>query len=153
MLEEGQKAPDFKLPSSSGEEVSISKLTGKKVVLYFYPKDNTAGCTEEAKDFESSKNDFYSSNALILGISRDSLKSHCKFIEKANLSFELLSDEAGIVLREYGVLKLRNVYGKESMCVDRSTFLIDEASVIRKIWRRVNVKGHAAAVLEELKKL
>lgn len=149
----GNQAPDFNLPSTTGNNISLSDLKGKKVVLYFYPKDNTSGCTLEAKDFDNLKTEFESSNAVILGVSPDSIKSHNSFIDKQCLSFTLLSDESKEVLQTYQVWVEKSMYGKKYMGVERSTFLIDEAGKIAQIWRKVNVPQHAQAVLEACKKI
>ena len=142
LLLEGQKAPDFKLLGSDKKEHKLSDYLNKKVILYFYPKDNTPGCSKEAQDFKEYIKDFNENNAVIIGISRDSLKSHDKFIEKYNLPFVLLSDTDETVCNLYGVLKEKTMFGKKSFGIERSTFVIDEYGVITKIYRKVKVAGH-----------
>lgn len=142
LLEEGMNAPDFKLVGSDKKEHKLSDYINKKVILYFYPKDNTPGCSREAQDFKESIKDFTDNNTVIIGISRDSLKSHDKFIEKYDLPFLLLSDEDEVVCNLYGVLKEKNMFGKKCFGIERSTFLIDEKGIITKIYRKVKVAGH-----------
>jgi peroxiredoxin Q/BCP len=153
MLEIGNKAPDFCLPNQDSEEVCLRDLQGSWVVLYFYPKDNTPGCTTEALDFTALKSEFEKLGATILGISPDSIKRHCNFIEKKNLKITLLSDEEKEVAQKYGVWQLKKMYGKEYMGIVRSTFLINQDGEIAYIWPKVKVKGHAQEVLEKLKEL
>lgn len=150
-LQVGMLAPDFTLPSTSGVDVQLSKLRGKKVVLYFYPKDCTSGCTLESQGFRDEKNKFNKLNAVILGVSRDSIKSHHKFIEKEQLNFELLSDGEENACQLYDVIKDKMMYGKKVRGIERSTFLIDEDGVIQHIWRKVKVDGHVAEVLAAVK--
>ena len=147
------KAKDFTLQASSGENVSLSDYKGKAVILYFYPKDSTLGCTTEACDFRDNSDIIKEGNAEILGISLDSINSHEKFIEKNNLPFLLLSDPDHKVCEMYGVWQLKKNYGKEYMGIVRSTFLIDKDQNIVKEWRNVRVKNHVEEVTEELKKL
>ncbi|WP_417318160.1 thioredoxin-dependent thiol peroxidase [Emcibacter sp.] len=147
MLETGQKAPEFKLPDENGEEVSLSDYKEKNVVLYFYPKDSTPGCTNEAKDFSRLINDFAACDTVVLGASRDSVKRHQNFITKQDLKVKLLSDESGTLCEDYTVWVLKKLYGREYMGIERATFLIDGEGVIRQIWRKVKVKGHAEEVL------
>ena len=147
------KAYDFTLPASNGKNISLSDYKGKAVILYFYPKDSTPGCTTEACDFRDSVQKPENENAVILGISTDSLNSHEKFIEKNDLPFLLLSDENHEVCEKYDVWKLKKNYGKEYMGIERSTFLIDKDQNIVKEWRKVRVDGHVNEVMEELKKL
>ncbi len=147
------KAYDFTLPASNGENVSLSDYKGKAVILYFYPKDATPGCTTEACDFRDSVKKSENEDAVILGISVDSVNSHEKFIEKNDLPFLLLSDENHEVCEKYDVWKLKKNYGKEYMGIERSTFLIDKDQNIVKEWRKVRVDGHVNEVMEELKKL
>ncbi|GEQ23532.1 peroxiredoxin [Clostridium butyricum] len=147
LIEEGLKAPDFKLLGSDKKEHKLSDYINKKVILYFYPKDNTPGCSREAQDFKESIKDFTDNNTIIIGISRDSIKSHDKFIEKYDLPFLLLSDEEETVCNLYGVLKEKTMFGKKSFGIERSTFLIDENGIIKKIYRKVKVAGH----VDELK--
>lgn len=150
-IQEGLKAPDFILTGSDGASHSLSDYIGKKVVLYFYPKDNTAGCSKEAQCFVDNFTVFNDLNAVILGISRDSINSHDKFIKKLNIPFILLSDENETVCNLYEVLKEKNMYGKKKIGIERSTFLIDENGIITKIYRKVKVDGHIDAILNQLK--
>lgn len=149
-LSVGEKAPDFTLPKDEGGTLSLSELQGKKVILYFYPKDNTSGCTAEACSFRDAKAEFDEKNAFIIGISKDSIKSHKKFKEKLGLNFSLLSDETGEVCEKYGVWVKKSMYGREYFGIERSTFLIDEEGRISQIWRKVKVPGHSTAVLQEI---
>ncbi|HEC00881.1 MAG: thioredoxin-dependent thiol peroxidase [Emcibacter sp.] len=153
MLDVGQKAPDFSLPNENGDIVSLSDFKGKKLVLYFYPKDSTPGCTTEARDFTAKKAEFEAAGAVILGASKDSIKRHQNFIAKQDLKINLISDEDGILCEAYGVWILKKLYGREYMGIERATFLIDQNGVIQKIWHKVKVKGHADAVLEAVKEL
>ncbi|WP_315070512.1 peroxiredoxin [uncultured Clostridium sp.] len=141
-LQEGIKAPDFTLIGSDKKEHRLSDYSNKKIILYFYPKDNTPGCSQEAQDFKNAIEEFSSKNTVILGISRDSIKSHDKFIAKYDLPFILLSDEDETVCNLYGVLKEKNMFGKKSIGVERSTFLINEDGIITKVYRKVKVPGH-----------
>ena len=150
-LKTGDKAPDFKLPTDGGGSLSLKELKGKSVVLYFYPKDSTPGCTNEAKDFRDLHNAFVKAGALVVGASKDSVKRHDNFKSKNDLPFALLSDEDGVLCDAYGVWVLKKLYGREYMGIERATFLIDAKGVIRQVWRKVKVKGHAEAVLEALK--
>jgi peroxiredoxin Q/BCP len=150
MLEVGKKAPSFKLKNQDGKVISLSDLKGKKVVLYFYPKDDTPGCTKEANSFRDEFPKFGSLNALILGVSPDSAESHKKFIAKYKLPFDLLSDENKEVLEKYEVWKEKNNYGKIYMGVERTTYIIDENGLITKIFNHVKVEGHSAAIQEAL---
>jgi len=147
----GKKVHDFTLPATGGKDVKLSKLKGKSVVLYFYPKDDTPGCTLEGQDFRDLHAKFTRRNAVILGVSRDSLKSHDRFCGKFDFQFDLLSDEDEKVCTLFGVLKEKNMYGRKVWGIERSTFLIDARGVLRQEWRKVQVKGHAAEVLEALK--
>ena len=149
-LEEGMIAPDFTLPSSAGKEVILSALRGKRVVLYFYPKDMTPGCTTEAQEFSALAKKFAKSETSIFGISADSLGSHNKFIEKEQITFSLLSDESKEMLVRYGVWVEKSMYGKKYMGIERTTIIIDEKGRIEKIYRKVKPEGHAACVLEDL---
>lgn len=149
----GQSVPDFTLPASNGTEISLSDFRGKKVVLYFYPKDMTPGCTTESCDFRDYNPQIETAGAVILGISPDDLKSHGKFVEKHGLPFPLLADTEREVSQLFGVWKLKKNYGKEYMGVERSTFLIDRGGRLAKEWRKVKVAGHAAEVLEAVKEL
>lgn len=149
-LTEGDIAPDFSLPSSKGEMVKLSSLKGKNVVLYFYPKDDTSGCTKEACTFRDNLPKFENLDAVILGVSKDSLDSHQKFIKKYGLNFTLLSDEGLKAHELYDTWKQKNMYGKKYWGTERSTFVIDKNRKIKKIFRRVNVDGHEKEVLEVL---
>ena len=151
---EGMQAPDFKLKNEKGEDVSLRDFAGQKyVLLYFYPKDQTPGCTAEACDFRDSHQSFSDLNAVILGVSPDNEKAHAKFIDKHGLPFSLLIDEDHAVSEAYGVWKLKKMYGKEFMGIERSTFLIDPTGTVIKEWRKVKVKGHAEETLETLRDL
>jgi peroxiredoxin Q/BCP len=149
----GSKAPEFCLPNQSEEEVCLSQYRGKWVVLYFYPRDNTSGCTREAQDFSSYVRDFEKLGAVILGVSPDSVKSHQNFIVKKDLRITLLSDQSHEVMEAYGVWQLKRMYGKEHMGVVRSTFLIDPEGKIAAVWRKVKVRVHVEEVLSRLKEL
>lgn len=149
-LQIGDQAPDFTLQSDSNKTVSLKDFRGKKVILYFYPKDNTPGCTREACDFRDGLNHFDQKNAVILGISKDNPTRHQKFKEKYSLPFPLLSDEKGDVCVAYGVISQKSMFGRSFLSIQRSTFMIDEAGVIRAIWRKVKVNGHTQQVLDEL---
>ena len=150
MITVGSIAPDFTLASDTGETFTLSGLKGKKVVLYFYPKDNTSGCTKEACDFRDSLSDFDHQNAIVLGVSKDCLKSHASFRLKQNLTFPLLSDETGEVCEKYGVWVEKSMYGRKYMGIDRATFLINEQGIIQAVWRKVKVPGHVDSILEIL---
>lgn len=150
-MEIGNLAPYFTLMGSDGKEHKLSDYIGKKVILYFYPKDNTPGCTTEACDFRDNIDKITNQNAIVVGISKDNLNSHNKFIEKFNLPFILLSDEDKIVCELYDVIKEKNMYGKKVLGIERSTFIINEEGYLIKEFRKVKVKGHIDAVLEELK--
>ena len=150
-MEIGNLAPDFTLMGSDGKEHKLSDYIGKKVILYFYPKDNTPGCTTESCDFIDNIDKITNQNAIVVGISKDNLNSHNKFIEKFNLPFILLSDEDKIVCELYDVIKEKNMYGKKVLGIERSTFIINEEGYLIKEFRKVKVKGHIDAVLEELK--
>jgi peroxiredoxin Q/BCP len=151
MPEEGKKAPDFTLKNQNGETISLNDFKGKNVVLYFYSKDNTSGCTAEACSFRDDFPKFEKTGAVILGVSPDSVESHKKFIQKYNLNFDLLSDEKKEVLEKYGVWKEKSMYGRKYMGVVRTTFVIDNEGKIKKIFRKVKVDGHNKEVLEALK--
>lgn len=150
MLKEGNKAPTFSLPNQDGKKISLKDFLGKKVVLYFYPKDMTSGCTKEACDFRDHIKLFNNKDVVVLGVSPDSVQSHKKFQEKYNLPFDLLSDESKKVLEKYGVWKEKSMYGKKYFGVERTTFIIDEKGKIKKIFPRVKVEGHVKQVLEAL---
>jgi peroxiredoxin len=149
----GDRAPDFTLPTDGGGTLSLSDLKGKKVVLYFYPKDSTPGCTQEALAFRDALNAFEKEGAVIVGVSKDSVKRHDNFKAKQDLNFALASDADGDVCERYGVWKKKKLYGREFMGIERSTFLIDERGKIQTVWRKVKVKGHADEVLEAVRAL
>jgi len=149
----GDKAPAFDMAASSGKRVSLAELAGKNIVLYFYPRDDTPGCTIEAKDFRDMIKDFEKANTVILGVSKDTVKSHDKFKEKYCLPFPLGSDEDGSVCEAYGVWVEKSMYGKKYMGIERATFLIDSKGVLRKTWRKVSVDGHAKEVLASAQEL
>jgi peroxiredoxin Q/BCP len=149
----GDKAPDFTLPADGGGEVSLKALKGKPVVLYFYPKDDTSGCTAEACAFRDALADFSRLKAQVIGISRDSVASHDKFKRKYKLPFPLASDADGTVCEAYGVWVEKSMYGRKYMGIERSTFLIDGKGVVRAVWRKVKVPGHAGAVLDAARAL
>lgn len=149
----GDKAPDFALPGDDGQAISLSAFKGKRVVLYFYPKDDTPGCTTEARDFTALMPEFEALGVAVIGASKDSVKKHDAFKAKYCLAFPLVSDEAGDLCERYGVWVEKNNYGKKYMGIARTTFLIDGQGVIRKIWNKVKVEGHAKNVLEAVKAL
>ncbi|GBD88132.1 putative peroxiredoxin bcp [bacterium BMS3Abin03] len=153
MVEEGKKAPAFILKDQDGKKVSLNDFKGKNVVLYFYPKDNTSGCTKEACNFRDEFPKFGKLKAVILGVSPDSVESHKNFAEKYNLPFTLLSDEKKKVLEKYGVWKEKNMYGRKYIGVERSTFIIDKNGKVQRIFRKVKVADHNKEVMEALKKL
>jgi thioredoxin-dependent peroxiredoxin len=153
MLQEGKKAPDFTLPGDGGNKIKLSALKGRPVVLYFYPKDDTAGCTKEAVAFTDLKAEFDAIGAIVIGISPDSAASHDKFIAKHDLAVRLASDEDKKVVEKYGVWVEKSMYGRKYMGVERTTFLIDATGKIASIWRKVKVPGHAEAVLEATREL
>ena len=149
-IEIGMMAPDFNLMGSDNKEHKLSDYRGKRVILYFYPKDNTPGCSLEAQDFKNYHQKFLDNNTVILGVSRDSLKSHDKFITKYELPFVLLSDENEEVCKLYEVLKEKNMFGKKVFGIERSTFIIDENGILTHEFRKVKVKGHIESILEIL---
>ena len=150
----GSPAPDFTLPTDGGGSVTLSALKGKPVVLYFYPKDDTTGCTAQACGFRDQLPDFSGVGATIIGISKDSVKSHDKFKAKYSLPFTLASDaEPGQVCESYGTWVEKSMYGRKYMGIERATFLIDKDGVVRQIWRKVKVAGHVAEVLTAVKGL
>ncbi len=153
MIEINCAVPDFTLISSDNQEHKLSQYRGKKVILYFYPRDNTPGCSTEACNFRDSNDVFINKNAIIIGISRDSLKSHTKFIEKFNLPFILLSDEKEEVCNLFNVIKEKNMYGKKVFGIERSTFIINEEGILVKEYRKVKVKDHVSTVLKDLELL
>ena len=150
-LKEGDRAPDFSLPASSGKSVSLKELAGKKVVLYFYPKDNTPGCTREACSFRDSHVELERAGVVVLGVSADSLKSHAGFISKHNLPFLLLSDEGAAVASAYGAWGEKSLYGRKFMGMNRMTFLIDEGGAIARVWPKVKPDGHSEEVLAAIR--
>jgi peroxiredoxin Q/BCP len=150
MIKEGSPAPDFTLPADDGSLVSLSDFRGKKVVLYFYPKDNTPGCTTQACDLRDNHARFRARGAVVIGVSPDSVNSHAKFRGKYDLNFPLLSDEDHRVAEAYGAWKEKSMYGRSYWGIERSTFFIDEEGVIQEVWRKVKAKGHAERVAELL---
>ncbi len=150
MLEAGKKAPVFELPSSDGDTVALADLAGKYVVLYFYPRDNTPGCTVEAQDFTAQLPKLKKAGAVVLGVSKDSIASHCKFRDKYQLTFPLLTDADGKVMEAYGAWGEKVMYGKKMLGVIRSTVLIGKDGKVIRHWAKVSVKGHAEAVLAEV---
>jgi len=147
MLHDGDKAPHFALPTESGEELELSRLEGKPVVLYFYPKDDTSGCTLEAKDFSRLAPEFRKAGVEVVGLSPDSVESHAKFRKKYDLAVRLAADADKVVANAYGVWVEKSMYGRKYMGVERSTFLIDKTGRIARSWRKVKVPGHAQDVL------
>jgi peroxiredoxin Q/BCP len=152
-LQVGDKAPDFTMPADGGGTVSLAALKGRPVVLYFYPRDDTPGCTTEACGFRDAMPDFAQLDAAIVGVSRDTAAKHDKFKAKYSLPFTLGADESGAVTEAYGVWIEKSMYGKKSMGIERSTFLIDRDGVIRGVWRKVKVAGHVDQVLEAARTL
>lgn len=150
MIQEGKKAPAFSLPSTDGGKTSLKDYAGQKLVVFFYPKDMTSGCTVEANDFKSAMRKLKNRNTAVLGVSKDSLESHDKFIAKEKLNFPLLSDPEGKVIEKYGAWGEKNNYGKKYMGIIRTTVLIDEKGKVAKVWSKVRVKGHVDAVLEAI---
>ncbi|QOP40535.1 thioredoxin-dependent thiol peroxidase [Sulfurimonas marina] len=153
MIEVGAAAPEFCLPNQDDVEICLRDLKGKWIVLYFYPKDSTPGCTTEACEFTEAMPEFGNMDAIILGVSADSTKRHRNFIEKQNLSITLLSDESTDMMQEYGVWQLKKNYGREYMGIVRSTLIIDPQGVVQAVWEKVRVKGHVEAVKEKLAEL
>jgi peroxiredoxin Q/BCP len=152
MLKIGKKAPDFHLISGDGKNYSLKDFAGRKLVLYFYPRDNTSGCTKEAHSFESKQAAMKKNGAIVVGVSSDSVDSHVKFAQKNALTFPLLSDEKKGVVKAYGVWKEKSMYGKKYFGIERTTVVIDEKGIVRHIFHRVKVEGHADEVLNILKK-
>ena len=152
-VSEGDRAPDFTIERDGGREISLSDLKGRKVIVYFYPKDNTPGCTTQACDFRDAMPDFSGVSAEIIGISRDSVKSHDRFRERHDLPFALGADVDGAVCDAFGTWVEKKMYGRVSMGIERSTFLIDEDGVVRKVWRKVRAKGHVEQVLAAVREL
>lgn len=147
-LQVGTVAPDFQLPGNGNTIISLKDFRGKKVVLYFYPKDDTPGCTNEAKDFTTLKSEFENANTIVIGISKDTPAKHDKFIDKHDLHVLLASDEAGAILEAYNVWVEKNMYGRKYMGIERATYLLDDKGLVHHIWRKVKVKGHAQQVLD-----
>ena len=150
MLKVGDEAPDFNLPTGGGKRLGLRDLKGKKVVLYFYPKDNTSGCTKEACSFQENLSAFRKKGAVVIGVSADSVASHAKFAEKYDLAFPLLSDESKDIMKSYAVWKEKSMYGRKYMGIERTTFIIDEQGVITHIFPKVKVEGHAEEILKAL---
>lgn len=149
----GDKFPEFNLPRDGGGELALSDFKEKNLVLFLYPKDDTPGCTTESIEFTAMQDEFDKAGAAVVGLSKDTVKKHDKFIEKHSLSVPLLSDEDGALIEPLGCWVEKNMYGRTYMGIERTTFLIDRAGVIRKIWRKVKVKGHVAEVLEATQEL
>ncbi len=152
-LEVGQVAPLFEGLTDEGGAIALLELKGRNVVLYFYPKDDTPGCTIEAQDFTRKIDEFEKLGTIVLGVSKDSKASHCKFIEKYQIAFNLLVDESAEICEKYGVIKQKSMFGKKYMGIERSTFLIDKLGKIAKIWSPVKVNGHVEEVLKAIKSL
>lgn len=153
MIETGAPAPDFTLPRDGGGQITLSALRPKKVVLYFYPKDDTSGCTAEALDFTARAAAFEAAGAMVIGISKDSVAKHDKFVSKHGLAVALASDEGQDTCERYGVWAEKSMYGRKYMGIERSTFLIDGTGTVRAVWPKVKVPGHAEAVLAAVKAL
>ena len=151
--EPGSKAPAFTLEMDDGERLSLKDLRGKKVVLYFYPKDDTPGCTKEAAAFSGDLTKFRRAGAIVIGVSKDSAAKHQKFKAKHKLKIQLGADEEGKVIEKYGVWVEKSMYGRKFMGIERATFLIDEKGILRRVWRKVKVVGHSVEVLEAVKAL
>jgi peroxiredoxin Q/BCP len=149
----GKKIANFELPATGEQTIKLSALKGQKVVLYFYPKDSTPGCTQEGQDFRDQYPKFKRAGAVVYGISRDSIKSHERFKEKQQFNFDLLSDENEQLCTLFDVIKEKNMYGKKVLGIERSTFLIDEKGVLQREWRKVKVAGHVEEVLQAVKQL
>ena len=149
----GQPVPDFSAAATSDRTVSLSDLRGRNVVLYFYPKDNTPGCTTEGQDFRDCHDDFDALDTIVLGVSRDSIKSHENFRAKQSFPFDLIADGDETLCRLFDVIKAKNMYGRQVMGVERSTFLIDKNGVLRQEWRKVKVPGHVDEVLNAVRSL
>ena len=147
----GKKITDIKLAATGDQTLQLSDFKGKNIVLYFYPKDSTPGCTLEGQDFRDNKRKFSARNTIILGVSRDSVKSHDNFKSKQSFTFELLSDPDEKLCKQFDVIKEKNMYGKKHMGIERSTFLIDEEGILIHEWRKVKVKGHVEEILEVVK--
>ena len=153
MLDQGKKAPDFTAPDQNGNQHSLSAYKGKWVILYFYPKDMTPGCTTEACNFRDDFPEFNKLDAVILGVSKDSVQKHLKFVQKYDLPFSLISDENGTICETYGVWQEKSMYGKKYMGINRSTFLINPEGNIARVFPKVNVKTHAEELLQAIEEL
>ncbi|MAQ82924.1 MAG: thioredoxin-dependent thiol peroxidase [Maritimibacter sp.] len=151
MIEKGQTAPDFTLPRDGGGTVTLSELQGAPIVLYFYPKDDTSGCTREAQDFTEAANAFKAAGCTILGVSKDTVAKHDKFREKHDLGITLLSDAEGNVCETYGTWVEKSMYGRKFMGIERTTFLIDAKGTVQHVWNKVKVAGHVSEVLAAAK--
>ena len=149
----GNKAPNFNLPVNGGQTTSLNSLTGKNVIVYFYPKDDTPGCTKEACGFRDAMPDFNKANTVVIGISKDTIEKHGKFISKYDLNFSLASDENNSMCDDYEVWKEKNMYGRKYMGIERSTFLVDGKGILRAEWRKVKVSGHVDEVLAAVQAL
>ncbi len=149
----GKKVPGFELPATGEQTLKLTDFKGKKLVIYFYPKDSTPGCTTEGQDFRDNYNKFKRANTVVLGVSRDSIKSHENFKAKQEFPFDLLSDKEETLCTLFDVIKEKNMYGKKVMGIERSTFLLDEKGVLRQEWRKVKVAGHVDEVLAAVKAL
>lgn len=147
----GKKAPDFSLPRDGGGTISLSDYKGQKVILYFYPKDDTSGCTKQACTLNENLSSFNKLKAQIIGVSKDSVKKHDKFKEKYGLQFPLASDEIGTTCEDYGVWVEKSMYGRKYMGIERTTFLIDETGKIERIWNKVKIEGHEQELMDALK--
>lgn len=153
VIAQGQNVPDFELPATGDKQLSLADFKGKKLILYFYPKDNTPGCTQQGQAFRDSVTEFEALNTIILGVSRDSVKVHEGFKNKQNFPFDLLSDQEEKLCQSFDVIKMKNMYGKQVRGIERSTFLIDEHGVLIHEWRKVKVKNHVDEVLQYIKQL
>lgn len=153
IVEVGKKVPAFKIPATGDQTISLSSLKGKNVVIYFYPKDNTPGCTTEGQDFRDSMAKFKRQNCVILGVSRDTLRTHENFKAKQKFPFELLADTEEELCNLFDVIKLKNLYGKKHLGIERSTFLLNDKGVLKQEWRKVKVKEHVDEVLKAVKTL
>ncbi len=152
-LEVGDKAPDLKLPATGGKEINLNDYKGRKLVVYFYPKDNTPGCTQEGRDFRDLYKEFQDAGADVIGVSKDSLRSHENFIEKFQFPFPLIADTEQQLCDAFGVIVEKSMYGKKYIGIDRSTWIFDKKNVLKKSWRGVKVKGHAEEVLRAIQSL
>ncbi|NOX09559.1 MAG: peroxiredoxin [Gammaproteobacteria bacterium] len=148
-----KKAPDFTIAATGEQNITLSDYIGKNIVLYFYPRDNTPGCTQEGQDFRDQYNKFKRNKTVVFGVSRDSVTSHQRFKEKQGFPFELLSDQDEVLCGLYDVIKEKNMYGKKVMGIERSTFLIDQKGILREEWRKVKVKGHIDEVLQRIREI